>query len=367
MITGPYGRQWIHPSASFAFAPKLLSADRLCITGDAFKALSLYKKETECGNHIAKRRLNIAQKQLRLAMKTEDLNEDIEIIRIGFIDWYQGFNNDQSNLLRIFENAGLNIEVTKPEEADLIIAGCYDDRIIKDPLLTTDKLVIFVSGENISPSYNIHDFSLTSRSNSYCGKNARFAQWLGELITDKGGIGLREHKKYLYREVPTRDLFITAIYNNSTPEREEAVTLLRNAFGKEKVNVFGSQRTGEINKFEILARSNINLCFENSLGNGYITEKLLHAKIMGCKALYWGDKYYIHDFSGEGVMNTSEINSFDVAVKWCEGQIERFTRPPQSWWKIDESIFTKPPTYREVEKSIARWSKIILTWRSLRY
>ena len=32
----------------------------------------------------------------------------------------------------------------------------------------------------------------------------------------------------------------------------------------------------------------MSLCFENSFYPGYITEKLIHSLLSGCKSLYWG-------------------------------------------------------------------------------
>lgn len=364
MVIGPYGRQWIHPSATLAFTPRLLLADKCCIEGNTAKSLELYQVEAAC-NSIAKRRLNIARKQLIGMVNSPDPDVDLCRIRIGFVDWYSGFSEHISLFLDIFRNAGLTTSVVPAEEADLLVAGCYGNRIIEDPLLSSDKLVLFLTGENISPSYNIHDFSLSTRVNSYCGKNARLPQWLLELVVRDGQVIFRDYAKQCFRSHPSRDLFVTAIYNNSTAEREEMLCSLRNAFGFEKIHVFGSQRTGEINKYEILSRSVINLCFENSLGNGYITEKLLHAKMMGCKALYWGDAYYSQDFCTKDVFNFQEIPSIDSAIDWCRKQIQDVALPPQNWGVLDHSLFARQPTYQQIEQSISEWSKLILAWRSV--
>jgi hypothetical protein len=286
-------------------------------------------------------------------------------ISIGFIDWYSNFTEHIDVFTDIFKRAGLIVSVVSAEEADMLVAGCYGNRIVDDPGLSSDKLVILVTGENISPSYNIHDFSLSTRVNTYCGKNIRLPQWLSDLVLQDGQIIFRDYKKQCFKSLPTRDLFVTAIYNNSTPERVEALSVLRNAFGPERIHVFGSQRTGQVNKFEILSRSIINLCFENSLGNGYVTEKLLHARMMGCKALYWGDTHYSLDFSKTDVFNCYEDTSFEHMIDWCRMQLHDVVQPPKEWGEIDHSIFASMPTYQQIEHSISNWVKLILSWRSL--
>lgn len=363
MVVSPYGRQWTHPSATLAFAPGLLLADKYCIEGNTAKALELYRIEAS-HNHIARRRLNIAKKQIADMVNSSDCDVNPRSISIGFIDWYTSFPEHIDFFTDIFKRAGLTVSVVDAEEADMLVAGCYGNRIVDDPVLSRDKLVIFVTGENISPSYNIHDFSLSTRVNAFCGKNARLPQWFSELALRGGQIIFRDYKKQCFKSLPTRDLFVTAIYNNSTPEREEALSGLRNAFGPEKIHVFGSQRTGPVNKLEILSRSVINLCFENSLGNGYVTEKLLHAKMMGCKALYWGDMHYSVDFSKPDIFNCHEDTSFEHAIEWCRMQLHDIVQPPKKWGEIDRSIFASVPTYRQIEHAISKWSKLILSWRS---
>ena len=101
----------------------------------------------------------------------------------------------------------------------------------------------------------------------------------GEIIQDNNNFELKTPGNYSLTFDNKRDLLISSIYNNSTPEREQIVSTLRDEFGTSNVHIFGSQRTGEVDKFEILSRSVFNICFENSI-EGYITEKLFHSKIL---------------------------------------------------------------------------------------
>lgn len=73
-------------------------------------------------------------------------------------------------------------------------------------------------------------------------------------------------------------------------------------------------------KMDALEPSTFNICFENSIGNGYVTEKLIEAKVCGCVPLYYG---YPLD---PGVYNTDCcINLYDHALQFQEAFFNRNT------------------------------------------
>lgn len=364
-ITGPYCRQWISPIASSAFCESLIQADECCAKGQTQRALQLYHHGSNY-NQIAKRRLNIAKKQLKKSYFSNITPDGREELALGFIDWYPGFERDINDVIDLFSRAGLKPLTTAVEYADILVAGAYGNRLIKEPGLSDDKLVIFVTGENLCPSYNIHDFSISTRTRSFCGKNIRLPQWLSDLSFDTNKIRLRPCKTgSQYYSAEPRDLLISAIYNNSTPEREELLYCLRREFGGENVHVYGSHRTGEVDKFEILSRTVINVCLENSLGEGYVTEKLLHAKGMGCKALYWGDSSFSEDFRADGVLNIRDDGNLKDVLEWCRFQLQTPGYRKQDWSDIDPLIFAKNPVSTCDVSKIAEWAKIVLAWRTL--
>lgn len=363
MVTGPYGRQWISPRASAAFSHGLIEADNYCIQGVLHKALELYRLEAS-HNVIAARRLSTIKRQLRKTVSGTSRSGGTSELKLGFVDWYQGFfEKDLQWILDLFGGAGLNAKASDIEDADILIAGSYGNRVMVDRELSADKLVILFTGENICPAFDIHDFSITTRKRSYCGKNVRYPQWLSDLELQGGRITFRYASEYQYQEHRERDLWISAIYNNSTPEREEVLTHLRRAFGADNVHVYGSQRTGEINKFEVLSRSIINVCFENSLGEGYVTEKLLHARMMGCKALYWGDTSYLEDFRGTDTLNIKDVSSIEDVISWCSHQLGKRKIAPKALGLVDESLFVNRPSCASIYRKISEWSQLILAWR----
>ena len=359
----PYGRQWAHPKSAEAFEPLLLKADQLAISGRALEALQLYKLLAK-NSRIAKKRLAMVARQITHTMRLEKKQKNkILSINLGFIDWYDGFNEKNNFIIDLFTKAEINTVCTAMDHADILVAGCYGSNLMQQVELSRDKLVLFVSGENLRPSYDIHDFSLTTEWRGYCGKNVRYPQWYGDLKFEKSAVALAIGIDEPFNVSSKRDYAISAIYNNSTPLREDLISCLRNAFGNENIHIFGSQRSGHINKLEILSKSVINLCLENSLGEGYITEKLHHSLIMGCKSVYWGDKFFRYDFNDSNVLNLHEKSDLDNCVMWCRNQLENHSPPAKNWNSYDQSNYSTQPSENEAIAHIRKVACMINTWR----
>ena len=364
ITTGIYGRQWNNTTPEFAFNKRLTDADKACMNGKPLEALTLYKREAKT-NPLARRRLGIAKRQTKMVLGYKESAERNNI-KLGFIDWYQGYENDiQPFIKALFELAGLSIEISEPKNSDILVAGGYEQQLIKDSGLSCDKLVLFVSGENISPAYNYHDCSLTTRNSSFCGKNFRLPQWYGDIEFNNGEVQYSEKINPLPRNAVKRDLLFSAIYNNATPEREAMIATLKDIFGSKNIHIFGSHRGKSVDKMEVLSRSVVNLCFENSIGDGYTTEKLLHSKIMGCKSLYWGDESYKHDFNSKEVHNVKESFSLDQTIDWCKSVIKNPGYYEYKGIGIAANILTRQPDLHIISNFVNSWSQLILCWRNI--
>jgi hypothetical protein len=66
--------------------------------------------------------------------------------------------------------------------------------------------------------------------------------------------------------------------------------LYKNNVGGSIFCKFGGGGGGDQAKFEFLKNHQFCICYENTQQPGYVTEKLLHAKLAGCVPLYWGSK-----------------------------------------------------------------------------
>lgn len=66
---------------------------------------------------------------------------------------------------------------------------------------------------------------------------------------------------------------------------------------------------GDISKHKFFSNHKFTISFENSQADGYVTEKLLHAKMAGCIPIYWGDYNAQQEFHPLSFINVSHEHS----------------------------------------------------------
>lgn len=356
-MVSSYGRQWFSPKIGSSFDPCFLQADWLAMQGRTMQAINIYK-DLEAHSPAAQRRLAQAKRQAQSIIFSPTL---INHIRVSHIDWYNNFSLSDPFIIDIMSGLDVSWSESSLPESDLVLAGCYGSRILQEHATLKNKFVLFISGENLCPSYDIHDFSVTTVPNSFCGKNIRYPQWYSEISFQNEKASLT----YANRRFTSthRDLPFSAIYNNSTPQREEIICKLKQCFGEESVHIFGSHRGIEVDKLAILARSRINLCFENSIGKGYCTEKLLHALSLGCGALYWGDQSFSADFKNSHIFNVYD-SCIDSMLEWCHQRLSASTQDVINKPLSIDEIAEAAVTLRPIQRHIRKWASMIISLRN---
>lgn len=115
------------------------------------------------------------------------------------------------------------------------------------------------------------------------------------------------------------------VSNPSCPLRNEAFHYVNNYkkvdSGGALYNNIGGQLAlkypgggcGDVSKYDFFSTHQFTLSFENSQNMGYVTEKVLHAKIAGCVPLYWGS-LQTDDFVPHSFINLSGISSAEAVV-----------------------------------------------------
>ncbi|BCZ16800.1 hypothetical protein NHP190003_00820 [Helicobacter sp. NHP19-003] len=94
----------------------------------------------------------------------------------------------------------------------------------------------------------------------------------------------------------------------------------RNAFYKELNaykpggGVFNTIGSLVQNKHEFISGYKFNLCFENSLGLGYTTEKIVDAYFAHTIPIYWGNPKVAKDFNPKSFVNVHDFKDFKEAL-----------------------------------------------------
>lgn len=140
---------------------------------------------------------------------------------------------------------------------------------------------------------------------------------------------IKPHKKQ------ERDRFCAFVVTNpGNPKRNAALdlfnTISRVDSAGRYMNNIGSDifaglggGGGEIKKVEFLENYRWNITYENSMGEGYVTEKLFHAKVAGCLPVYWGDAEAAkEDFDGQGFIIANDMTDDELVkrVRWLESE-----------------------------------------------
>ena len=71
---------------------------------------------------------------------------------------------------------------------------------------------------------------------------------------------------------------------------------------------------GDLSKHAFFADHRFTISFENAQVPGYITEKVLHAKMAGCVPIYWGDTHTDTDFAPNSFLNLSALSNAEKVV-----------------------------------------------------
>ncbi|WQT66359.1 fucosyltransferase [Helicobacter pylori] len=72
------------------------------------------------------------------------------------------------------------------------------------------------------------------------------------------------------------------------------------------------------NKNEFLSQYKFNLCFENSQGYGYVTEKIIDAYFSHTIPIYWGSPSVAKDFNPKSFVNVCDFKDFDEAIDYVK-------------------------------------------------
>lgn len=287
-------------------------------------------------------------------------------MKFSFLDFWDGFQPNNNFFIDLFrEILGDGVEVSPPQEADVIIYSCFGRQNHRS--FDKDKVIkIFYTGENLRPNYKECTYSFTFDFDDYQGRNIRIPLWLLQLDwydkkdyeNPKYVIPLTDLEKNQFTSIP-KTKFCALINNNLFDNRVECMKKLStykavDGFGKH----FGNWFYGEKRKMEILSSYRFSICFENTMSPGYYTEKLIHSKLSGNIPLYWADDRIAEDFNTEAFLNLSKFGSMDqlvqAAIQIDQNEEAYNHLSNQPLWKNPKDPFNKKEEIKDRVKSLLK-------------
>lgn len=277
-------------------------------------------------------------------------------MNICYLDFWPGFDINCNFFNLVFREVLNDKEINfnaSPEESDVIMASSFG--VSRYNYLNTKGIKIFYTGENEPPDFKFGDYALSFDFESYGGKNFRFPHWFlyvnwwGEPDFPHARISLKQlFHQHDPDEVLNRPEFCSIIIGNPVQNRYDVAVKLNtykpvHGYGK----AFGNHYEGC--KIKLMENYRYNICFENSIREGYITEKLLEAKVAGCIPIYYGHPSVKFDFNEKCFLNYYEYESDqDLYKNVC--RLENNPRLFKSF--VKEPLFNKNPDLSELYRFI---------------
>ena len=221
-------------------------------------------------------------------------------MKVALVDFWEGFDVDR-NFFTIAGGLLGHDFVRDPAEADAIIYSLFGQEH-KDPKYDSKKRIAFLTEPYNAPEFTFYDPLV--KADYVLGfdhieneRQARLPLWY--LYIDWFDIATYGNPQYL---VPVKDLVTpnrysqvekkrrcAIVYSKPVPSREQLMTHVRRImpcdhYGREGVPL----SAGEQNKLAMLALYQYSIAAENTIQYGYVTEKVLHAKVAGTVPIYFG-------------------------------------------------------------------------------
>ncbi|MFP6188867.1 glycosyltransferase family 10 domain-containing protein [Helicobacter pylori] len=204
---------------------------------------------------------------------------------------------------------------------------------------------VFYTGENEVPNFNLFDYAIgfdeLDFNNRYLRMPLYYANlhYEAELVNDTTSpYKLQPDSLYTLKK-PTHHFkenhpnLCAVVNNESDPLKRGFASFVasnpnapkRNAFYDTLNSIEPVTGGGAVkntlgynvkNKSEFLSQYKFNLCFENSQGYGYVTEKIIDAYFSHTIPIYWGSPSVAKDFNPKSFVNVHDFKNFDEAIDY---------------------------------------------------
>jgi hypothetical protein len=273
------------------------------------------------------------------------------MITIAYINYWTDPHNDNYFTKFIEENIGPVKKVKAHESPDILIASCMGN--INDVKKINAKCKLFYYGENLDryPPYNndkllydTFDLIVGFKKTDLTKKQIRFPLWL------------MYYHYYKYNEYDNILTYIQNKYNKNIKKQKDifGCIIARHDRGGQRTIIYNElSKYGNIkspgtfknnekpigakhyDKINYISRGIYNICPENSVYEGYFTEKIFQAFEGGTIPLYWAT-----DFPEINIINKNKYCFCNINNKESlEKSIRNVCNNPNQY--IEGELFTK--------------------------
>ncbi len=171
---------------------------------------------------------------------------------------------------------------------------------------------ILYSGENITPDFNLCDYAIGFDHITFGDRYMRLPLYVSYDIER-----LAKPKAIDPEKVLNRKFCSFVVSNGVSPERNRFFKLLSEYKRVDSGGRFMNNIGGPVPDKEAFIKDyKFNIAFENSIYDGYTTEKLLEPMLMDSLPIYWGNKLVGLDFNPQSFINTTDFPSLEAVVEY---------------------------------------------------
>jgi hypothetical protein len=280
----------------------------------------------------------------------------MNVIHLDCADWF-----DHSTKLPLYHHMievalETKIQTTnRISDADIALVGPYGRDHHRSEFRSGRNLwKVFITGEPVLPDWRLVHHGLTFSPMGFYGRNHRFPIWLYDICwneryhsvlnAEESEFLLEANQSPLLRaELPERLKKSITLFNNPELNRMFAYTALEknglcDAIGRPFCNELKWSGGNWREKVLLLTKYKANLCFENCIHRGYVSEKVFHSKLAGCHTITWGSVVRDVDFLGRDTTNFDDYTDIDDFVDDIKYVVENYSPDPNA------DIFHSRPT-----------------------
>ena len=226
-------------------------------------------------------------------------------IKIKFTDFWPGFDDYHNSFIEVLERK-YDVEIS--DEPDYLIFSMFG----YDHLAYERCVKIFYVGENFTPDFNLCDYAIGFDIMEFNDRYLRLPLYvfygIEELATPK----------FLDIDAVLNRNFCSFVVSNAggSPERNRFFHLLSEYKQVDSGGRFENNIGGPVsNKKEFIKKYKFNIAFENSIRDGYTTEKIMEPMLVNSLPIYWGNKQVGLDFNRSSFIDASDYPSLEALVE----------------------------------------------------
>lgn len=233
-------------------------------------------------------------------------------LNIDFVDFWPGFDKKDNMIYKLLAS---KYDVHISREPDYIFYSLFGDEHLR---YDYSCVKIYFTGENVSPDFAMCDYAIGFDYISFADRYLRFPLY---LMYDS-------YAKLYERQFPSDEYlvgrkfcsFVVSNHRRSSPVREDFYKLLSkykkiDSGGRMYNNVGGPVS----DKLKFISDYKFNIAFENSVLDGYTTEKIVEPFAANTLPIYWGNPSVERDFNKDSFVNVSSFRNLDEAVDFIIG------------------------------------------------